>query len=95
VTSTVIGHKTQVAGQLHSGMLRHLTVARIGGIRAIIGRLKNPMLSRLTACLAGSGLITGYFLLYRGFNLARVGPGRNHPLCARPLTFIVPLFIRK
>jgi drug/metabolite transporter (DMT)-like permease len=40
------------------------------------GDLANPMLWRFTACLAGSGLAAGYFLLYRGLNLvAGAGAG--------------------
>jgi len=41
-----------------------------------IGDLANPMLWRYTAYLAGSGLVAGYFLLYRGLNLvAEAGAG--------------------
>ena len=38
--------------------------------------LKNPLMWRYIACLSGSGLITGYLLMYRGLNLvAEAGAG--------------------
>lgn len=38
--------------------------------------LKNPLMWRYIACLSGSGLVTGYLLMYRGLNLvAEAGAG--------------------
>lgn len=58
------------------GALAAFVLANRKNLFSKIDDLKNPMLWRFTACLAGSGLINGYFMLYRGLNLvAEAGAG--------------------
>lgn len=56
-----------------------LTAFLIADWRTLLARtaaLKNPLMWRYIACLSGSGLVTGYLLMYRGLNLvAEAGAG--------------------
>jgi len=58
------------------GALAAFVLANRKSLPSRIGDLNNPAVWKFTACLAGSGLTTGYFLLYRGLNLvAEAGAG--------------------
>ncbi|MDR0932545.1 MAG: hypothetical protein LBM70_05930 [Victivallales bacterium] len=59
-----------------TGTLTAFALTNFRNLSGVLPVLKNPLMWRYIACLGGSGIISGYLLMYRGLNLiAEAGVG--------------------